>query len=132
MKTFVELNADLRFDTIEEAIIEAENQELEIAEIDVYAEDGTYLESETATRNPYSGDLVYTTWGVFAVTFNMEMFEEGKIADMEILAEQINSLEEAYEIAEKFKAETGKDICIQAYTQTISENLDNIGEPEFI
>ena len=116
MKTFVELNADLRFDTIEDAIIEAENQELEIAEIDVYAEDGTYLESQTATRNPYSGDLVYTTWGVFAVTFNMEIFEEGKIADMEILAEQINSLEEAYEIAEKFKAEMGKDICIQAYT----------------
>ena len=46
MKTYVELKGtDRKFDTIEDAIQEAENQQLETADIEVYSEDGELLES---------------------------------------------------------------------------------------
>ena len=66
MKTYVELkNNDRKFDTIEDAIQEAESQQLDTADIEVYSEDGELLEWQAAERNPHSGDLVYSTWGVF-------------------------------------------------------------------
>lgn len=116
MKTYVELkNNDRKFDTIEDAIQEAENQQLETADIEVYSEDGELLEWQTAERNPYSGDLVYSTWGVFGC---------------DILREQINSRKEAIDIALELM---DYGVYIQDYSQTLSENIgDSRNEPMYI
>lgn len=116
MKTYVELkNDDRKFDTIEDAIQEAENQQLETADIEVYSEDGELLEWQTAERNPHSGDLVYSTWGVFR---------------SEILREQINSRKEAIDIALELM---DYGVYIQDYSQTLSENIgDSRNEPMYI
>lgn len=82
MNTYVELKGDDRkFDTIGDAIEEAERQQLDTADIYVYSEDGELLEWQTTERNPYSGDLVYSTWGVFKAAF----YEDGSLSDTAFL-----------------------------------------------
>lgn len=127
MKTYVELKNDNRkFDTIEDAIQEAENQQLETADIEVYSEDGELLEWQTAERNPYSGDLVYSTWGVF----RGDIDDDGKLVASEILREQINSRKEAIDIALELM---DYGVYIQDYSQTLSENIgDSRNEPMYI
>lgn len=127
MKTYVELKGtDRKFDTIEDAIQEAENQQLETADIEVYSEDGELLEWQTAERNPHSGDLVYSTWGVF----REDIGDDGKLVGSEILREQINSRKEAIDIALELM---DYGVCIQDYSQTLSENIgDSRNEPMYI
>lgn len=127
MKTYVELkNDDRKFDTIEDAIQEAERQQLETADIEVYSEDGELLEWQTAERNPYSNDLVYSTWGVF----RGDIGDDGKLVASEILREQINSRKEAIDIALELM---DYGVCIQDYSQTLSENIgDSRNEPMYI
>lgn len=127
MKTYVELkNDDRKFDTIEDAIQEAENQQLETADIYVYSEGGELLEWQTAERNPHSGDLVYSTWGVF----RGDIGDDGKLVASEILREQINSRKEAIDIALKLM---DYGVHIQDYSQTLSENIgDSRNEPMYI
>lgn len=127
MKTYVELKNDNRkFDTIEDAIQEAENQQLETADIEVYSEDGELLEWQTAERNPHSGDLVYSTWGVF----RGDIDDDGKLIGSDILREQINSRKEAIDIALELM---DYGVYIQDYSQTLSENIgDSRNEPMYI
>lgn len=127
MKTYVELkNDDRKFDTIEDAIQEAERQQLETADIEVYSEDGELLEWQTAERNPHSGDLVYSTWGVFRGDIDVD----GKLVASEILREQINSRKEAIDIALELM---DYGVYIQDYSQTLSENIgDSRNEPMYI
>lgn len=52
MKTYVELkNDDRKFDTIEDAIQEAESQQLDTADIEVYSEDGELRQLPRPTTN---------------------------------------------------------------------------------
>lgn len=127
MKTYVELkNDDRKFDTIEGAIQEAENQQLETVDIYVYSEDGELLEWQTVERNPYSNDLVYSTWGVFRASF----YDNGEIEQTEILREQINSRKEAIDAALDLM---DHGVYIQDYSQTLSENIgDSRNEPMYI
>lgn len=127
MKTYVELKGtDRKFDTIEDAIQEAENQQLETADIEVYSEDGELLEWQTAERNTHSGDLVYSTRGVFKENID----DDGKLVASEILREQINSRKEAIDIALELM---DYGVCIQDYSQTLSENIgDSRNEPMYI
>lgn len=127
MKTYVELkNDDRKFDTIGDAIQEAERQQLETADIEVYSEDGELLEWQTAERNPHSGDLVYSTWGVF----RGDIDDDGNLVASEILREQINSRKEAIDIALELM---DYGVYIQDYSQTLSENIgDSRSEPMYI
>lgn len=127
MKTYVELkNDDRKYDTIEDAIQEAERQQLETADIEVYSEDGELLEWQTAERNPHSGDLVYSTWGVFKARFN----DDGELINCDALREQINSRKEAIDIALELM---DYGVHIQDYSQTLSENIgDSRNEPMYI
>lgn len=121
MKTYVEYQGK-KFDTISDAIEYAEEIAAETAEIDVYdSSDNCYLEGQTAKRNPYSNDLVYITWGVF--------FDD----NCDNWIGEINSYDEAYEMAINLKKQNPEsDIFIQAYTQTLSENIENIDDREYI
>lgn len=120
MKTYVEYQGK-KFDTISDAIEYAEDIAAETAKIDVYDNSGNYLEGQTAERNPYSNDLVYTTWGVF-LDDNCDHW-----------IGEINSHDDAYEMAVNLKKQNPEsDIFIQAYTQTLSENIDNIDDREYI
>lgn len=127
MKTYVELkNDDRKFDTIEDAIQEAESQQLDTADIEVYSEDGELLEWQAAERNPHSGDLVYSTWGVF----RGDIDDDGNLVASEILREQINSRKEAIDIALELM---DYGVYIQDYSQTLSENIgDSRNEPMYI
>ncbi len=127
MKTYVELkNDDRKFDTIEEAIEVAENQQLDTADIYVYSEDGELLEWQTVERNTNSGDLVYSTWGVFRASF----YDNGEIEQTEILREQINSRKEAIDAALDLM---DHGVYIQDYSQTLPENIgDSRNEPMYI
>lgn len=127
MNTYVELKGDDRkFDTIGDAIEEAERQQLDTADIYVYSEDGELLEWQIAERNPYSGDLVYSTWGVFKAAFH----EDGSLSGTDILAEMINNRKEAIETALKLM---DYGVFIQDYSQTLSENIgDSRNEAMYI
>ena len=127
MKTYVGLkNDDRKFDDIDDAIKEAERQKLDTADIYVYSEDGELLEWQTVERNPNSGDLVYSTWGVFKAHF----YDDGRLGQTETLREQINSRKEAIDAALEL-ADYG--VFIQDYSQTLSENIgDSRNEPMYI
>lgn len=127
MKTYVELkNDDRKFDTIEDAIEAAECQQLDTADIYVYSEDGKLLEWQTVEKNTNSGDLVYSTWGVFRASF----YDSGEIEQTEILREQINSRKEAIDAALDLM---NHGVYIQDYSQTLSEHIgDSRNEPMYI
>lgn len=127
MKTYVEIeNCAEKFATISDAVEEAERRRLETCGIWVFnAETGEILETQEASRNSNSGDLVYSTWGVFYANLD----DNGEIAWSDILKDEINSEAEAEEIAQQIG---DGNVYIQAYTQTLSENIENIGEPKFV
>lgn len=123
MKTYVTIDKlDKRYDSIDDAIQAAEDMELETVTVYVHDEDGNILDSQECDRNPYSNDLVYCTWGVFAYRHN------GYCDKM--LAEGINSEAEAREAAEKCKNDFWKyeEVRIETYEQTLSENIGDVGE----
>lgn len=127
MKTYVEIeNCAEKFATINDAVEEAERRRLDTCGIWVFnAETGEMLETQEASRNSNSDDLVYSTWGVF----KEEYYDDGEVMNTEILRDEINSEAEALEIAQQIG---DSNVYIQAYTQTLSENIENIGEPEFV
>lgn len=137
MNTYVELKGfDNKFDTIDDAIQFAEDKQLETAEIFVFSEDGDILESQECERNPHSGDLVYYTWGVFGYTFYEENAE---IESSDILAEDINSEEEAREIADTLKEKFGRynkvtiahcGTTLSEYTGDTDEEFEIYGQEE--
>lgn len=49
-----------RFNTVEDAVIEAENLHLESADIDIYTEDGKYIESQTVREDEMYSFIMYT------------------------------------------------------------------------
>lgn len=128
MNTYVTIdNLDERYADIDSAIEAAENMQLEMVTINVYDQNGNLLESQDCERNPNSGDLVYTTWGIFGYRY-FEGSDEIETSDG--LSGSINSKEEA--MAE---AETMRDrfcrydlVKAEAYTQTLSENIGDITE----
>lgn len=126
MKTYVELkNFDNKFADIEGAIAFAEKKELETAEIFIFAEDGTILETQDCERNPNSDDLVYYTWGIFGYYF----FDDGyRIESTDMLAGRISSEQEVKEIAETLREKfSGYDlVTVEHYSQTISENIGDV------
>lgn len=126
MKTYVEIeNCTKKFATIDDAVKEAERRRLETCEIFVFnAKTGEILETQKASRNSYNGDLAYSTWGVFYTHLD----DDGKIAWSGILEDE-DSEAEALEVAQQIG---GSNIYIQAYTQTLSEYIETIGEPKFV
>lgn len=133
MKTYVkiELNGELideKFDTIDDAVMYAErhgeNADTDVLEIDVYDIEDNLLEWQTSERNYNSGDFVYNTWGIFGYTVN----EVGKVTDNENLVMLINSEAEARERAENIKDKFSRfdRVCIESYSQTISENIGDV------
>ena len=139
MKTYVtiELNEetiDTKFDTIDEAVYYAEQHkediDTDVLEIDVYDSENNLLEWQTSKRNPYSGDFMYNTWGIFGYNVN----EGGKVTNSETLYELINSEAEAREIAENIKDKFSRfdRVCIESYLQTISENIGDVDKSYII
>lgn len=78
MKTYTMMNGK-KFSSIESAVEAAENAKLTTCEIDVYAENGDYLETQKIERDDDDEEFVYVSYGVFSdsewaggyeVTFN--------------------------------------------------------------
>lgn len=66
MKTYVTIDGidGKKFDTVEDAVIYIKEQEMETAEIDIYSEDGTFLEYQTIeSKNDYS----FVMYGIFII-----------------------------------------------------------------
>ena len=127
MNTYVELKCfDNKFGTIEDAIQFAEDKELETAEIFIFSEDGTILESQDCGRTSDDEALIYYTWGIFGYCYS----NTGKIEDYDILSEYIDSEKQAREIAEtlKEKIERYDVVTIEHYSQTLSENIGDVDE----
>lgn len=70
MKTYVTIDGidDKKFDTVEDAVFYIKEQELETTEeIDIYSEDGTFLEYQTIeSKNDYS----FVMYGIFIINDN--------------------------------------------------------------
>lgn len=69
MKTYVTIDGidGKKFDTVEDAVLYIEEQEMETAEIDIYSEDGTFLEYQTIeSKNDYS----FVMYGIFIINDN--------------------------------------------------------------
>lgn len=69
MKTYVAIDGidGKKFDTVEDAVLYIEEQEMETAEIDIYSEDGTFLEYQTIeSKNDYS----FVMYGIFIINDN--------------------------------------------------------------
>lgn len=134
-KTYVKVKfnnkfIDQKFDTIDEAVAYAEQHheadEDDVLDIYVYSDDGSY-EHQESSRNPHSGDFIYYAWGIFGENF----FDDSqRVSDSEILAECINSEEEARELAETIRDKFDKfdRVTIASYSQTTSENVGDLGE----
>lgn len=64
MKTYVTIDSidGKKFDTVEDAVLYIEEQEIETTEINIYSEDGTFLEYQTIeSKNSYS----FVMYGIF-------------------------------------------------------------------
>jgi len=70
MKTYVKIDGidDKKFDTVEDAVLYIKEQELETTEeIDIYSEDGTFLEYQTVdSKDNYS----FVMYGIFIINDN--------------------------------------------------------------
>lgn len=92
MKTYVKIDGidDKKFDTVEDAVFYIKEQELETTEeIDIYSEDGTFLEYQTVdSKNDYS----FVMYGIFIINDNGQQEWYGNTET------QYNTEEEAREI----------------------------------
>lgn len=120
MKTYVEYQGK-KFDTISDAIEYAEVIEAETAKIDVYDNNGNYLEGQIAERNPHG--LVFTTWSVSLANISVDHY----------YWIEINSQKEAYEIAHNLKSQNPSDsIYIHRYRQTLECCIECVDNREYI
>lgn len=120
-----------KFETIDDAVAYAEQHhetdENDILKIYVYNTDGELCDRQECSRNPYSGDFVYYAWGVYGENF----FDDShRVSDSEIFADGINSEQDAREIAETFRNKFKKfdRVTIANYSQTVNENIGDLGE----
>lgn len=69
MKTYVTIDGidGKKFDTVEDAVLYIEEQEMETAEIDIYSEDGTFLEYQTIESKK---DYSFVMYGIFIINDN--------------------------------------------------------------
>lgn len=131
MKTYVKIEfnneiIDKKFDTLDDAVFYVEMKynadKNDILNIYVYYDDDVAIEHQASTRNPYSGDLIYYSWGIYG-----ENFFEGsdRVYNSEILAECINSEEETIKIAETIrdKFEKFDRVTIASYAQSVWESF---------
>lgn len=120
-------NLDERYEDIDSAIEAADKMQLETVTINVYDQNGNLLESQDCERNPNSGDLVYTTWGIFGYRY-FEGSDEIETSDG--LSGSINSKEEAMAEAETIRDRFCRYdlVKLEAYTQTLSENIGDVTE----
>ena len=92
MKTYVTIDGidGKKFDTVEDAVFYIKEQELETTEeIDIYSEDGTFLEYQTVdSKNDYS----FVMYGIFIINDNGQQEWYGNTET------QYNTEEEAREI----------------------------------
>lgn len=92
METYVTIDGidGKKFDTVEDAVLYIEEQEIETAEIDIYSEDGTFLEYQTIeSKNNYS----FVMYGIFTIVNDNGQQEWFNNTEM-----QYNSEQEAREI----------------------------------
>lgn len=136
MKTYVKIKLNnkfitTKFNTIDYAVQYVEQHfeadENDVLDIYVYNNDDIAIEHQECTRNPYSGDFIYYAWGIYGENY----FDDSKVVfDSESLIECINSEEEARELVETIKDKFSKfdRVTIASYSQTISENVGDLGE----
>lgn len=71
MKTYVAIDGidGKKFDTVEDAVLYIEEQEIETTEINIYSEDGTFLEYQTIeSKNNY----IFAMYGIFVNNYGYQ------------------------------------------------------------
>lgn len=120
MKTYITIdNVNRKFDTMRDAVQYAEDNfddEIESFEMNVYSENGEYLEDQTVERNPYSNQFVYAAWG-----FGISKWND---SDYDWYGDEFDTLEQLL-VNEDYVAakEKGYDLRVEKYTQTVDETI---------
>lgn len=112
MKTYVMMN-NKKFNTVEDAVIEAENLHLESADIDIYTEDGKYIESQTIREDEMYSFIMYTVGRTD--TENWEYYHN--------IEKYYNTAEEA---ALSVKRKDRKNVRIDAVNQTTDTYFETV------
>lgn len=127
-KTYVTIDdLEKHYTNIDDAVQAAEEMGLESMVIYVGDESGEILYSQNCERNPRTREFVYYAWGIIGYTY----YEDSNCIECtEILAEGINSKEEALEKAKEIQDQfTSYDVVrAESYSQTVSENIGEISE----
>lgn len=128
MKTYVTIdNLEKHYADIDDAVQAAEEMGLETIVIYVSDESGEILYSQNCERDPRTREFVYYAWGIIGYTY----YEDSDCIECtEILAEGINSKEEALEKAKEIQDQfISYDVVkAESYSQTISENIGDVCE----
>jgi hypothetical protein len=92
--------------------------------IDIFNENNDLIDGQRCEKEPYSGDFVLFTYGVIGYRTD----DNGIITDSDLLAEGINTYQEACEIAQSMTDVFHKydTVKIETYTQTLYENIGDV------
>ena len=112
MKTYVMMN-NKKFNTVEDAVIEAENLHLESADIDIYTDDGKYIESQTVREDEMYSFIMYAAGRTD--TENWEYYHN--------IEKYYNTAEEAALSVEK---KDRKNVRIDAVNQTTNTYFETV------
>lgn len=126
MESYVVVNG-IKFNRIIDAIDFANgNPALDILTVNVFDIDGT-CEERIFSRNPHSGDFVYTAYAVSVLRFDTDDNGEKHIADDDIIEEDINTYKAAKQYAMKLQAENpNKTYGIAEIEQTAYEKIEQL------
>lgn len=112
-KTYV-IYKGTKYSTIAEAVKTIE-EEVETADIEIYDIDGCHT-TDTLERNRHSGDFEYVSYYILTAE------------DYDVIETEINTENEAVQIAERLKAEKGYDkLIVQPTLGTIWETEGSCG-----
>lgn len=120
MKTYITIdNVNRKFDTMRDAVQYAEDNfddELESFEMNVYSENGEYLEDQIVVRNPHNESFVYAAWGFGVSKWNDNEYDWN--------GDEFNTLEQLLENETYLAAkEKGYGLRVEKYTQTVDESI---------
>lgn len=116
MKTYTMMNGK-KFDSIESAVEAAENAKLTTCEIDVYAENGDYLDTQNLERDDDDEEFVYVSYGVFCDSEWCKWAGGYEVT--------FNTPEEAAAYGKSLKGFEPDELEIHGIEQTLSEYYGN-------